>query len=169
MGAFESGQSFMAGVLAKLPAELQAQAKTIFDAAEAKDAVVFLGDGSLARADYSKGMDSLRDKEQALNEHYERLNQWYSVNKDALDEAKTIKEKGLQSPANPIVPAERKSGELQSPAFTLDDMRRVADEVVNSAGKDYIAVSAFIASQAGRHLALFGEPLDALELTQNPK
>ena len=60
MGAFESGQSFIAGVLAKLPAEQQAQAKAIFDAAEAKDAVALIGDGALARSDYSRHMDELR-------------------------------------------------------------------------------------------------------------
>ena len=162
MGAFESGQSFLAGVLAKLPEEQRAQAKAIFDAAEAKDAVLLMGDGTLARADYSKSMDGLREKEQALNEHYERLNDWYAVNKEALDKAK---ERPAPTP-NPN-PAPNPNPTLT--ALTEDDVRRLADEAVNSAGKDYIAVSAFIASQAGRHMSIFGEPLDALELVQNPK
>jgi len=167
MGAYESGQAFWAGVLAKLPEEQRAQAKAIFDHAEAKDALTLMGDGTLARSDYSKTMDALREKETALQEHYERLNNWYAVNKDALDEAKTLKEKGLQSPAAPITPPVQK--DLQSPSFTLDEVRKIADDAVNNAGKDYIAVSAFIASQSARHLALFGEPLDALEIVQNPK
>jgi hypothetical protein len=110
-------------------------------------------------------MDTLREKEGALNQHYERLNDWYTINKDALDEAKTIKERG-PAPA-PEPPDDKKP--LQSPSLSIEDVRRLADEAVNSAGKDYIQVSAFIASQAGRHLAIFGEPLDALELVQNPK
>jgi sulfur transfer complex TusBCD TusB component (DsrH family) len=167
MGAFESGQAFIAGVLAKLPEEQRAQAKAIFDAAEAKDAVTLLGDGTLARADYSKSMDSLRDKEGALNEHYERLNNWYTVNKDALEEAKALKERGPAPPADPLPPSDKPP--IQSAALSAEDVRRLADEAVNSAGRDYIAVSAFIASQGLRHLHMFGEPLDALELVQNPK
>jgi hypothetical protein len=178
MGAYESGQSFWAGVLAKLPEEQRAQAKAIFDSAEAKDALTALGDGTLARADYSKSMDHLRDQQTALQEHYERLNSWYTVNKDALDEAKTLRERGLQSPAPDLTQRQQPSGQqpsgqqppaLQSPAFSLDDVRRIADEAVNAAGKDYIAVSSFIAEQAGRHYAMFGEPLPALEIAQNPK
>lgn len=163
MGALESGQAFMAGVLAKLPEELRAQAKTIFDHAEAKDAVTLAGDGTLARSDYSKSMDQLRQKEQALNDHYERLNQWYSVNKDALDEVKTLKEKPpLQSPAAPVEPQPSKH-------FSEEDVRRIADQAVNDAAKDQIAIMGFMSTQAGRHFALFNEPLDALELAQNPK
>src|SRR5262252_1525613 len=93
MGAFESGQSFIQGVLAKLPESQREAAKQIFESAEAKDAVTLAGDGALARSDYSKHMDSLRDKETALNEHYERLNQWYDVNKTALQEAKDARDR----------------------------------------------------------------------------
>src|SRR5262245_61773962 len=136
MGAFESGQAFIAGVLAKLPTEQQAQAKAIFDAAEAKDAVILMGDGALARADYSKSMDALREKEGALNEHYERLNNWYAINKDALDEAKTLKEKGaLITPAPEPAPDDGKRTPAPAPtaALSAEDVRRLADEAVNSA------------------------------------
>src|SRR5262252_8094600 len=111
MGAFETGQTFLAGVLAKLPAEQQAQAKAIFEAAEAKDAVTLLGDGALARSDYSRSMDQLREKEQALNEYYEKLNGWYGENKAALDQARTpVTPPKTDPPATPLV------SELKSPA-----------------------------------------------------
>jgi len=165
MGAFESGQSFLAGVLAKLPEEQRAQAKAIFDAAEAKDAVVLLGDGTLARTDYSKSMDGLRDKEKALNEHYERLNAWYDVNKGALDEAKELREKG--GGGAPVVkePDKVLSPSASTAAITADQVR----EMVDTAGRDLVAISSFIATQAGQHYAMFGEPLNALEIAQNPK
>src|SRR5262245_39744481 len=100
MGAFESGQSFVAGVLAKLPAELQTQAKAIFDKAEAKEAVTLIGDGALARSDYSRSMDTLREKEGALNEYYARLNHWYGDNKSALEHARAYEQQQqlLQQP-----------------------------------------------------------------------
>src|SRR5215471_9474588 len=119
--AFESGQSFMAGVLAKLPESQREAAKAIFDAAEARDAVTLLGDGALARSDYSRHMDDLREKEGALNEYYTRLSGWYDGNKSALEAAHRLQQQqdaaghangnghaqGLQSPA------------LQSPAQPL--------------------------------------------------
>src|SRR5262245_53603897 len=103
MSAFESGQAFIAGVLAKLPEEQRAQAKAIFDAAEGKEAVTLIGDGVLARADYSRSMDTLREKEGALNEYYTRLNGWYTDNEAALKAARG-NDGGTPNP-NPNPPA----------------------------------------------------------------
>lgn len=167
MGAYETGQSFIQGVLAKLPESQREAAKTIFEHAEAKDAVSLIGDGALARSDYSKHMDSLRDKETQLNEHYERLNQWYDVNKTALQEAKEARERQATPPQQTPPPDEKPA--LQSPAFGRDDARKIADDAINEAGRDYIAVSAFIATASAQHLAMFGEPLNAIELVSNPK
>jgi hypothetical protein len=163
MGAFESGQSFLAGVLAKLPAEQQAQAKAIFNAAEAKEAVTLLGDGALARSDYSRSMDGIREKEQVLNEYYTRLDGWYAENKAVLD-GRPGQGDPAPAPAHPAAPAA--GGNL---ALTQDDIRRIANDAVNEAGRDYIAVSAFLATQGARHSHLFNEPLDMTELVANPK
>jgi hypothetical protein len=165
MGAFESGQAFIAGVLAKLPEEQRAQAKAIFDAAEAKDAVSLIGDSTLARSDYSRSMDQMREKEQALNEYYTRLDGWYADNKAALDDART---RGGSDPAPDPAPAPHGStgaGGMISAA----DARRIAEEAVNEAGRDYLAVTAFLTTQGGRHAHMFNEPLDMTELVANPK
>src|SRR6185295_3983968 len=53
--------------------------------------------------------------------------------------------------------------------LTADDIRRIANDAVNEAGRDYIAVSAFLGTQGARHSHLFGEPLDMTELVANPK
>jgi hypothetical protein len=171
MGAYESGQSFLAGVLAKLPESQRAQAQEIFKAAEAKEAVTLVGDATLARSDYSKHMDELREKEVGLNEHYQRLNSWYEVNKDALDEYKTLK---ATPPTNTTVPAPNASNAqantgLQSPAMTPEEMRRIADQSVNDAGRDYIAVASYIAGLVSQHQSMFNEPLDTLAISHNPK
>ena len=163
MGAFESGQSFLAGVLSKLPQEQRAQAEAIFNAAEAKDAVALLGDGALARSDYSRSMDGLREKEQALTEYYTRLDGWYAENKAALDAVVARPGGGT------IDPAPANGGAGGNIALTHDDIRRIANDAVNEAGRDYIAVSAFLATQGARHSHLFGEPLDMTELVANPK
>jgi len=167
MGAFESGQSFLAGVLAKLPTEQRAQAEAIFNAAEAKDAVTLLGDGALARSDYSRSMDSLREKESALTEYYTRLDGWYTDNKAALDAARAGGGGDpAPGPAPAPAPAPAAGGNV---ALTQDDIRRIANDAINEAGRDYIAVSAFLATQGARHSHLFGEPLDMTELVANPK
>jgi len=179
MGAFESGQTFMAGVLAKLPAESRAQAEAIFNAAEAKEAVTLVGDGALARSDYSRSMDQareqLREKEQALTEYYTRLNGWYVDNQAALDRAKQ-----LDAAATSTTPqGTNGQGQTGSAAaaghaaasgvLSRDDIRRIADEAVNEAGRDVIAITSFMMTQGARHQHLFGEPLDMNEVTANPK
>lgn len=166
MGAFESGQAFMAGVLAKLPLEQQAQARAIFEAAEAKDAVTLLGDGALARSDYSRSMDTLREKEAALTDYYTKLDGWYADNKAALDAAVA------HGNGNPD-PRRQPEPDLTNPGpggmITAADIRAIADQAVNDAGRDYIAVTAFLATQGARHSHLFNEPLDMTELVSNPK
>jgi len=166
MGAFESGQSFLAGVLSKLPAEQQAQARAIFDAAEAKDAVVLLGDGALARSDYSRSMDTIREQERALTEYYTRLDGWYAENKATLDAAA---QRG--GAADPAPPQDRtpNGGAGGNVALSAYDIRRIANDAVNEAGRDYIQVSAFLSTQGARHSHLFNEPLDMTELVANPK
>lgn len=166
MGAFESGQSFLAGVLAKLPEGQRAQAEAVFNAAEAKEAVTLLGDGALARGDYSRHMDDLREKEQALTTYYTQLDGWYKDNQTALTEARDVRARG----GDPAAPAAASgSPGLQSPAMTPEQIRQIANDAINDAGRDYIAVSAFIATQGDWHRHVFGEPLDATELVNNPK
>lgn len=169
MGAFESGQSFLAGVLAKLPPEQRAQAEAIFNAAEAKDAVVLLGDSTLARSDYSRSMDQLREKEQALTQYYERLDGWYAENKAALDAAASRGNGGIDPAPTPSPAPQPQPAAGGMVGLTQDDIRRIANDAVNEAGRDYIAVSAFLATQGARHSHLFGEPLDMTELVANPK
>jgi hypothetical protein len=172
MGAFESGQSLLAGVLAKLSPEQRTQAEAIFNSAEAKDAVTVIGDSALARSDYSRSMDSLREKEGALNEYYTRLNSWYEENRSALEAARgggggdpTPSPEPTHQPAYQPAAGQPAPGGM----LTQADIRRIADEAVNEAGKDYIAVTAFLATQGARHSHLFGEPLDMTELVANPK
>lgn len=102
MGAFESGSEFIKGILAKLPEGLRNQPlDQILASAEAKEALTFAGDGVLARSDYSKNMDSLKQREDALTEDYNKLNTWYAENSSALEEYKKLK---AQSPVDPNKP-----------------------------------------------------------------
>lgn len=164
MGAFESGSEFLAGVIAKLPAELQAQAKDLFSKPEAKDAVIIIGDGALARPDYSKAMNDLKAKELAVQEKLDNLDAWYEANKTALQEYVVIKPEYDELKVKGGGPVVKK----EDPP-TVPDPRKVVEEVLAEEGRSYVQLSAYIAGLAVKHSHMFGEPLDPLELVNNPK
>jgi len=164
MGAFESGTEFLAGVIAKLPAELQAQAKELFGKPEAKDAILIVGDGALARPDYSKAMNELKTKEIELQGKLDNLNAWYVDNEAALKEYlaikpeyDTLKAKGGTPPADPTKPI--------PPA----DPRKVVEEVLAQEGRAYVDLTSWLISKAMAHRSMFGEDLDVSALTADPR
>lgn len=167
MGAFESGSEFLAGVIAKLPAELQAQAKDLFSKPEAKDAVIIIGDGALARPDYSKAMNDLKAKETATQAKLDELNAWYEENKAALQEYVTIKPEydDLKAKGPNPKPDPNPNPNPNPPT----DPRKMVEEVLAEEGRSYVSLSAFIAGLSVKHLHMFGEPLDPMELVTNPK
>lgn len=168
MGAFEDGQSFLAGVLAKISSpEKRAQVEAVLRDPEAKDAVTLVGDSVLARSDYSRHMDDLKAKETATQAKLDELNVWFEANKAALQEYVVIKPeydelkaKGGTPPGTP--PA-------TPPATPPVDPRKVVEEVLAEEGRGYVNLSAYIAGLSVRHLHMFGEPLDPMELVANPK
>lgn len=176
-GAFEDGQAFLAGVLAKITdPEKRAQAEAVLKDPAAKDAVTLMGDGVLARADYSKSMDALKkqtdDAQAKLAEAttlYERNQTWYEANKAALTDYPTLKaelaKRGAGADDDDLDEAERKRRRENPPP----DPRKVAEEVLNEQGRDYIQVSAWLAAKAVDHYQRFGEPLDAMALVNHPK
>lgn len=161
MGALESGQAFLAGVVAKLPAELQAQAKELFGKPEAKDAIILVGDGALARPDYSKAMNDLQTKETELKAKLDNLNAWFGDNEAALQEYLVIKPEYDKLKAAPPL----KPGEIPPPA----DPRKLVEEVLNEQGRDYVQLSAWLAGKAVEHFHQFGETLNVMELTADPR
>ena len=188
MGAFEDGSSFLAGVLAKVPEDLRAQVKAAFERPEAKDAVVLLGDGVLARSDYSKHMDQLRAQEQRAKEQetalqaklaeatslYERNQAWYEANAAALKEYPTLKA---------ALASRRVNGDGDGGDGGDDDRHRTAppapldkagveallDSTLAERERGYVDVVAFLQDTALEHYARFGTKPDMRALVANPK
>lgn len=165
MGALESGSSFLTGALAKLTAEQQAQVKAIFDAPEAREALITIGDGVLARSDYSKHMDELKTKETGLQAKYDELTDWYEKNQSALQDYVQIK---------PEYDRLKVSGAGGTPPPKKDDPppmdpRAAAREVLTELGQDYLQVSAWLSAKTATHFATFQEPLDTMALISHPK
>jgi hypothetical protein len=161
MGAFESGNEFLAGVIAKLPVELQAQAKELFGKPEAKDAIILVGDGALARPDYSKAMNDLKTKETELTGKLDNLNTWYVENRAALEEYLVIKPEYDTLKATPPKPGD--------PPKPPADPRKLVEEVIGEQGREFVQLSAWLAGKAVEHLHQFGEPLNVMELTADPR
>lgn len=178
MGAFEDGQSFLAGVLAKLPESLRPQVKDVFEKAEAKDAVTIIGDSVLARSDYSKNMDALTKQEQALKDQlaaatdlYERNDKWYRSNEAALKEYPTLKAEidrlkaggGGGNDDDPPKPPVLDKKTIEETIATMLD-QNLADRE-----RGYVDVVAFMQDTGFQHHQLFGAPVNMRELVANPK
>jgi len=165
MGAFEDGTSFLAGVFAKLPESVRTQVQEALTKPEAKDAVTLIGDGVLARSDYSKNMDALKANEAEAANKLTELNTWYAANKAALDEYKVIK---------PAYETLKKTGGRADDDPPPDpnppvDVRKLFGELLEQEGRGYVEVSAFLATQGLKHYAMFNEAVDMQELVANPK
>lgn len=165
MGAFESGQAFLQSVLAKLPTELQGAAKDLFEKPEAKEALITIGDGALARSDYSKSMDTLKAKETELQEKLDNLTAWHDDNKAALAEYVVIK------PEYDTLKAGRKPGDPDptKPPVPPADPRAIVEEVLAAEGRNYVQISAWLSAKAVEHFHTFGTPLDVMSLASDPR
>lgn len=151
--ASDSGKAFLDQVLAKLPESLRDGVKTAFAAPEAADALTAVGDGVLARADYSRAMDDIKAKETTLTSDYDNLNAWYTENKDRLGKVESLEQQiaKLQGqpppkPVDPVVPA----------GLTREDV----DKILLERDKGYARVLGLTTQVAARHLRVFGEEPD---------
>lgn len=157
--AIDSGKSFLALVLAKLPESLRADAEKALTAPEATDALTLLGDGVLARSDYSKSMDAIRDKEVQIQTDYDKLNTWYADNQARLDgttalEAEIARLKGEK----PTVPDPTK------PSVTTGLVRKDLDDILSERDQAFTRVLSLSTQLTTRHLRDFNEVLDMNEL-----
>lgn len=159
--ALESGKAFIESVLAKLPESVRDQARAAFTAPEAADALTVVGDGVLARSDYSKSMDDLKAKEQQLVEDYTRLNTWYDGAKDRLAKVETLEEQiarlsGQQPPTPPADPIRHPAKEEPVSGLTKEEFAAAMEE----RDRAYAGVMALSNRLTAQHLRDFNEVLD---------
>ncbi|SRR5712691_2282202 len=179
-GAFEDGQTFLAGVLAKIPeGPLRTQVKEAFEKAEVKEAVTLIGDGVLARSDYSKHMDAIKTQDGELKERlaaatdlYERNTTWYKNNKAALDEYPTLKSEvtRLKAGGGGDDDDDHKEKPPVLDKKTIEEtVATLLDQNLADRERGYVDVVAFMQDTGFTHQKLFGEPLVMRELIANPK
>jgi hypothetical protein len=168
MGAKESGQSLLAGVLAKLPEADRATAQAIFAKADAEGAITLIGESALARSDYSKQMDTIREQTTALEAKQTELTEWWEVNKDALLDYKAIKPEFDKLKTTP--PA-RTTPDPNPPPAGLTKEEFDKDMAIRLEARDRIFAGAlgFSVTLAQKHFVMFHEALDMNELLRDPK
>ena len=167
MGAAESGRSFLDGFVAKLPEVFRAEAIALIEkiaaAPEAVPAIQYVGDGAMRQPDYSKAMNDMQAAKTELAQKLDNLNTWYEQNEAALKEYVEIK------PEYDDLKAKGNGAPLPKPPAPPADPRKVVEEVLHEQGREYVALSAWLAGKAVEHLPRFGEPLDVMELTADPR
>lgn len=181
LGAFEDGQAFLAGVLAKIPDEgARAQVKAAFETGAAKDAVTLLGDGVLARSDYSKHMDAIaktdaeaKAKLAEATDLYERNDRWYKTNEAALKEHPTLKSEVERLKAGGGDEDEDDKGNRRVPVIDKKTIEETIDALLDSRLSDrergYVDVVAFMQDTGFKHQQTFGTAPDMRGLVANPK
>ena len=172
--ALESGKSLLDGVLAKLPESLREQAKGIFAAAEATEALTVLGDSALARADYSKNMDALtaaqadlKVREESLTTDYDRLNEWYTGRKTDFEKVDELRRTGKwkDGPIDDGQPPKPGAPALDSSKFIArDDF----DKLMNNQQMLAANAMALMGKLIVQHQTRFNEELDAQDLLTDP-
>lgn len=164
MGAYESGQAFLAGVFAKLPAEQRSQVEAAFNAPEARDAVIVLGDGTLARSEFSRRMDEAQKTAADAQALVEANQAWFAVNKPALDEYQQIKPEYDRLKAGggapPIAPVAPPAG----PVFDKTAIEKLVQEQIGAAAADVVGISAWASRRSVEHFQKFGEVLPVDEI-----
>jgi len=153
--ALETGKTLAEQILSKLPEGLRGTVSTAFAAPEATDALTLLGDSALARSDYSKAMDDIKTKEDQIAADYQRLNTWFTENKDKLDEYGRIKPEYETLKAGGVKPP---PPEPQKPAagLTKEDI----DKMLQERDAGYASVMAISTTLTAKHYKDFGEVLD---------
>lgn len=167
MGAKEAGGSFLAGVYAKLPESVRAQVQAAFEAPEAADAVTLIGDGVLARSDYSKQMDSLATQKQELQALYDNNLAWYEERKPMLEDYARIK------PEYDKLKAGGKVDPTPTPqptaGLSADEARKLVNETIDAQGPAFLGAAAWFSAKSSEHYHTFHEVLPVQELLANPK
>lgn len=160
--ALDSGKAFIDGVLAKLPESLRDSVKAAFAAPEAQDALTLVGDGVLARSDYSKSMDDLKAKEAALTEDYTKLNDWWTTRQADFAELEDWRTgKRTAKPGEPPAPKPPTDPALDPAKFVSRDdfadlLRKEQMAAANAMG--------LIAYLVDQHRTTYHEALDVREL-----
>lgn len=137
-----SGNAYLKELLSLIPEEKK---ETILTA---------LGEEIMPRADYSRAMDDLRSKEQAVAGYKSQLDGWYAEKLGTLEEYEKLK---ANPPATP--PASGQLASLEGFVKT-DEVKKLVSAAIQQSEETSLAVFAPMVKLAAEHLHTYGKPLD---------
>jgi hypothetical protein len=152
--ALESGKTFLAGVLAKLPEGLRGQVETAFNDPSAADALVVVGSGALAQSDINRKYQEIETQKTELDtaiaqaqSDYQKNQEWWTKTSAEYERLKAL-DKGGTPPVAPVVP----------PVAGLS--KEDVEKVINENNRSYASVLGLSMTLSGKHFKDFGEVLD---------
>lgn len=165
-----AGSTFLAGVLAKLPEADRQKGKEALDALQALGGgavIAAIGDGTLAQEELSRQLDSLKTRQEELDDlkaqldardqqlttYHGQLSDWYDKNKEALDKVK----------AHPTDPGKKKD-EPPPAGLTADAL----EERIRLEQAGFLGFSRDQNRLQREHFAKFNEILDIEPLLVHP-
>ena len=170
------GQDFLKELVAKLPEASRGPVEAAFASEEAADALKAVEDGVKRQADYSRGMDELREQQTTLAQQkqaleglqtkvgakYEEQMAWWEANQPLVEAGKrTLAAAGV----DPTVTHKPDSKDPPPDAVRMEDVETLINE------REMGAADFFAATQdlSFRHFTEFGERLDLTGLMRDPK
>lgn len=157
-----TGKTFLAGVLAKLPAEQRAPVQTAFEAAESAAALEALGGGVLAQAEFSREMDGLTAWKKQLDD-------WFAEKQADLTELSELKAGKRTLTGVPVVPAVVPAAAAAAAAAPAIDFDAEFNKRIGRTEQDAIAFFAELNQLSQEHLHRFNEVLDTRALVTDKR
>lgn len=162
------GSTFLAEVIGKLPAALQAQAKTIFDAAEAAPAIEHVGNGALRQSDYSRTLTDAQAKVTEVETWKGSLDTWFESKKTDLEELAARRAGTFRATGDPVDPA--KPAPVVPPVDTSAFVsRKDFESVMDQTERGAVAFFSELNRLGLQHYQQFNEVLDTEALMKDPR
>lgn len=160
-------QTFLADVLSRVPAE---QRETIKAAMTQPEVLDLVGDGVLRQQDYSRGMQAIQQRQDALVVKEQVLSDWWkgaegqvTAGAAAVAELAALKARmgdGDDPPAHPATPPARPPVVDLSGVLTRDEAQRTLQALEENS----IQLSTMLVDLSERHRDEFGKSLDRSDL-----
>jgi hypothetical protein len=163
--ASDTGKSFLAGVLAKLPESVRAQAESIFTSADAEQALEVIGTGALAQPEINRRLDELRTQTEAIEAKraeteaiYQQQDAWWKANEPKVKAYDQLKPEYDRLKTGGSVTDTKGNG------ATNDDLRKEFDARLAELQTDGMNVMSFMTTLGVQHYKDFGELINWTDL-----
>lgn len=168
----QTGLTFLQGLIPTLPEALRADATALVTKitgtpeAEIESSLKYVGDGAMARPDYSRAMNELAEKTKELDAIANEHTAWYQENSSALAEYVQIKPEYDKLKGNPNPNPNPSPTPTPNPA-PFD--QKTLEEALEQRDRAFASVLALALPLSQKHFQMFNEVLDVDSLIADPR